>query len=41
MFMEFTSWDAGLHTSDPNSLEHYGVLGQKWACGIIRIRMAR
>ena len=28
--MEFTSWDAGLHTKDPNSLQHYGVLGMKW-----------
>ena len=28
--MEFTSWDAGLHTGDKNSLQHYGVLGMKW-----------
>lgn len=28
--MEFTSWDAGLHTKDPNSLQHYGILGMKW-----------
>ena len=28
--MEFTSWDAGLHGEDPNSLQHYGVLGMKW-----------
>jgi len=28
--MEFTSWDAGLHSKDSNSLEHYGVLGMKW-----------
>lgn len=28
--MEFTSWDAGLHREDPNSLQHYGVLGMKW-----------
>ena len=30
MPLEFTSWDAGLHSNDPNSLQHYGVLGQKW-----------
>lgn len=28
--MEFTSWDAGLHSHDPNSLQHYGVEGMKW-----------
>ena len=28
--MEFTSWDAGLHTIDPNSLEHHGIRGMKW-----------
>ncbi len=28
--MEFTSWDEGLCTQDPNSLQHYGVLGMKW-----------
>lgn len=28
--MDFSSWDAGLHTQDPNSLQHYGVLGMKW-----------
>lgn len=27
---DFTSWDAGLHTKDENSLQHYGVLGMKW-----------
>ena len=28
---DFTAWDAGLHrSSDPNSLQHYGVLGMKW-----------
>ena len=27
---DFASWDAGLHTADPNSLQHYGVLGMKW-----------
>lgn len=30
MAYDFTSWDAGLHTADPNSLRHYGVLGMKW-----------
>lgn len=30
MPMQFDSWDAGLHTQDPNSLQHYGVLGMKW-----------
>lgn len=30
MPMDFTSWDAGLHSNDPNSLQHYGVLGMKW-----------
>lgn len=30
MPMQFDSWDAGLHTKDPNSLQHYGVLGMKW-----------
>lgn len=30
MSRDFTSWDAGLHTQDQNSLEHYGVLGMKW-----------
>ena len=28
--MDFTSWDAGLHSNDPNSLQHYGVIGMKW-----------
>ena len=28
--MDFTSWDAGLHTGDGEHLEHYGVLGMKW-----------
>lgn len=28
--MDFTSWDAGLHTGDSEHLEHYGVLGMKW-----------
>ncbi len=28
--MDFTSWDAGLHTVDGEHLEHYGVLGMKW-----------
>ena len=28
--MDFTSWDAGLHTGDEEHLEHYGVLGMKW-----------
>ena len=28
--MEFTSWDAGLHTEDGEHLAHYGVPGQKW-----------
>lgn len=28
--MDFTSWDAGLHTGDREHLEHYGVLGMKW-----------
>lgn len=30
MAYDFQSWDAGLHTQDPNSLQHYGVLGMKW-----------
>lgn len=28
--MGFTDWDAGLHTQDPNSLEHHGIPGMKW-----------
>ena len=28
--MDFTSWDAGLHTGNEEHLEHYGVLGMKW-----------
>lgn len=28
--MDFTSWDAGLHTTDNDYLAHYGVLGMKW-----------
>ena len=28
--MEFTSWDAGLHTNDPNSLELSGIKGMHW-----------
>lgn len=28
---DFTAWDAGLHRSaDPDSLQHWGVLGMKW-----------
>lgn len=30
MSKSWTDWDAGLHTEDPNSLAHYGVLGMKW-----------
>lgn len=30
MARDFQDWDAGLHRGDPNSLEHYGVLGMKW-----------
>ena len=26
----FTSWDESLRRPDPNSLQHYGVLGMKW-----------
>ena len=26
----FTSWDESLRKPDPNSLQHYGVLGMKW-----------
>ena len=32
--MDFTSWDAGLHSNDPNSLRHYGVKGMRK--GVIR-----
>lgn len=28
--MEFTSWDAGLHSCDLNALQHYGVRGMAW-----------
>ena len=28
--MEFTSWDAGLHSKDKEYLQHYGVVGMKW-----------
>lgn len=28
--MDFTSWDAGLHTTDKDYLAHYGVLGMRW-----------
>ena len=28
--MEFSSWDAGLHTWDSNRLQHFGVAGMKW-----------
>lgn len=30
MAKDFQDWDAGLHHKDPNSLQHYGVLGMKW-----------
>ena len=36
--MDFTSWDAGLHSMDPNSLKHYGTPGMKW--GIRRYQYA-
>lgn len=26
----FDNWDAGVHREDPNSLQHYGVIGMKW-----------
>lgn len=28
--MDFTSWDAGLHTGDQNYLEQHGIKGMKW-----------